>query len=76
MRLQAPVDENGVGPGNTITLLGITVSGDGKTKYEGVNNLSSDELAFFSSVSDGDLVKARWKPFTSPTDPVDELSLE
>jgi len=76
VRLQAPVDENGVGPGSTITLLGITVSGDNKTEYKGVNNVTSDEVEFFNLVSEGKLVKAKWKDFNDTSDPVDELSLE
>jgi len=74
--LQAPVDENGIGLNNTVSLLGITVPTDGNTSYEDLNNLAISEIQFFSTVSEGKLVKARWKNFTDTSIPVDELSLE
>jgi len=80
VRLQAPVDENGVDPVNkTIGLLGITVMTDsigGITSYEDINNMQITEPVFFNSVVDGDLVKARWKAFMDISLPVDELSIE
>jgi len=79
VRLQAPVDENGVDLVNkTISLLGITVFTDNKTSYEDINNqpLIGEGEEFFNIVFDGDLIKAKWKDFTSTSVAVDELSFE
>ncbi len=78
MRLQAPVDENGIDlNNNTVKLLGITVPTDGNTTdYEDLNDQPILESEFFDKVAEGKLVKAKWKDFTDTSIPVDELSLE
>jgi len=77
VRVQAPVDENGIDQANkTISILGITISTNAGTEYEGINDQPMSENLFFSTVQENDLVKAKWQNFTSNTVPVDELSLE
>lgn len=77
VRIQAPVDANGVDTANnTISILGITVSTNLGTDYEDIDNQSIPEIQFFDTVQAGNLVKARWKNFTNITLPVDELSIE
>jgi hypothetical protein len=77
VRIQAPVDENGIDQTNkTISILGITISTNASTEYEDINDQSMSENLFFSTVQETDLVKAKWQNFTSNTVPVDELSLE
>jgi len=78
VRIQAPVDKNGIDQANkTISILGIiTISTNASTDYEDINNQPIPENLFFSTVQENDLVKAKWKNFTSNTLPVDELSLE
>ena len=77
VRIQAPVDENGVDQNNkTITILDITVSTDSNTDYEDVNDMPISESTFFSQVRETDLIKVKWKNFTDTSIPVDELSFE
>ena len=60
----------------SITLLGITVVIDSNTSYEDLNNQPILESQYFSAISEGNLVKAKWKIITSILIPVDELSFE
>lgn len=77
VRIQAPVDANGVDQSEmTVSILGITISTNFDTDYEDIDNQPILESQFFSRVKEGDLVKAKWKPFTSINLPVDELSFE
>ncbi len=77
VRLQAPVDTGGVDALNkTVTILGVSVATDASTEYEDTDENSLTESQFFTTINEGDLVKAKWEDFTSTTSPVGELSLE
>jgi len=55
-----------------VAILGVTVTGNGATQYQGAAN----QAAFFSAVRVGDFVRADWNNFASTNAPADELSLE
>jgi hypothetical protein len=77
VRIQAPVDTDGVDPTNkTISLLGIIISTSADTDYEDISDQPILESQFFNTVQASDLVRAKWKDFTDISLPVDELSLE
>lgn len=55
-----------------ITILGVPVTGNGATQYQG----ASGQTAFFSAVRVGDSVEAQWDTFTATTAPADVLAME
>jgi hypothetical protein len=57
---------------STVTILGVTVTGNDATQYGG----ASGQAAFFNAVQVGDFVDADWDVFSSTNVPADELSLE
>ncbi len=55
-----------------LAILGVTVTGDAATAYQG----ASGQSAFFDAVRVGDFVSAQWDDFTATTAPADQLSME
>jgi hypothetical protein len=77
--LQGPVTAFD-GTAGTLTILGFPLVSDGSTQWR-VSSTSSEvavtRAAFFAQLQTNvSVVKAKWDPFTAPTDPVKEAEIE
>jgi hypothetical protein len=73
-RLKAPVSAVD-DVARTLTLRELVIQTDADTKFA-INELPVDQQLFFATVAEGDFVQARWRQFTSVSEPPDEVELK